>query len=117
MTLHDADAPTPARVFDEPWQAQAFALTLALHEAGLFSWREWAEALGHALRDAQEDGRDYYTCWLAALESLLVAKDTVTTAEVANCTAAWHRAAEATPHGTQLRIENDPQRAMTESAR
>jgi hypothetical protein len=32
----DADAPT----FNEPWEAQAFALTLQLHEAGHFTWRE-----------------------------------------------------------------------------
>ena len=29
-------------VFAEPWQAQAFALTLSLHEQGLFTWPEWA---------------------------------------------------------------------------
>ena len=32
-------------VFSEPWQAEAFALVVALHERGLFSWAEWAEAL------------------------------------------------------------------------
>ena len=30
----DADGP----VFREPWEAQAFAMTLALHERGLFTW-------------------------------------------------------------------------------
>jgi len=32
-------------VFREPWEAQAFAMTLALHERGLFTWPEWAAAL------------------------------------------------------------------------
>ena len=36
---HDADGP----VFREPWEAQAFALAVALHERGLFSWQEWAD--------------------------------------------------------------------------
>ena len=37
-------------VFAEPWQAQAFAMALALHQRGLFSWPEWAEALSQADR-------------------------------------------------------------------
>jgi len=32
-------------VFAQPWQAQAFAMTLELHRAGHFSWSEWAEHL------------------------------------------------------------------------
>ena len=29
-------------VFREPWEAQAFAAALALHQRGLFTWTEWA---------------------------------------------------------------------------
>ena len=32
----DADGP----VFREPWEAQAFAMTLALYERGVFTWPE-----------------------------------------------------------------------------
>ena len=35
----DEDGP----VFREPWEARAFAMALALHEAGVFTWKEWAE--------------------------------------------------------------------------
>jgi len=44
----DEDGP----VFAEPWQAQAFALALQLHEQGAFTWTEWAAALSehHAER-------------------------------------------------------------------
>ena len=38
----DAQGP----VFREPWEAQAFAMTLALHAKGLFAWPEWAAMLG-----------------------------------------------------------------------
>ena len=31
--------------FEEPWQAQVFALAVSLSERGLFTWGEWAEAL------------------------------------------------------------------------
>ena len=34
----DADGP----VFREPWEAQAFAMAVSLHERGLFTWPEWA---------------------------------------------------------------------------
>ena len=37
----DASGP----VFHEPWEAEAFALTLALYDKGVFSWTEWTEAL------------------------------------------------------------------------
>ncbi len=37
----DAEGP----VFREPWEAQAFAMALALHERGLFTWPEWAATL------------------------------------------------------------------------
>ena len=33
---HDEGGP----VFREPWEAQAFAMTLSLHERGLFTWPE-----------------------------------------------------------------------------
>ena len=37
-------------VFSEPWQAHAFAMTLQLHEKGLFTWPEWAAALTQEIR-------------------------------------------------------------------
>jgi hypothetical protein len=37
--------------FAEPWQAQAFAITLALHERGLFTWSEWADRLAAEIHE------------------------------------------------------------------
>ncbi len=48
----DADGP----VFREPWEAQAFALDVALHERGLFTWPEWAAALVAEIKRAQGAG-------------------------------------------------------------
>ena len=48
----DGDGP----VFREPWQAQAFAMALALHERGLFTWSEWAAALAAEIKRAQGTG-------------------------------------------------------------
>lgn len=93
-----------APVFAEPWEAQVFAMTLALHRRGVFTWEEWAAALGAAISRAQktgdpDDGTTYYRHWLAALEALVVEKGVSSEASLAKCRAAWDRAAHATPHG------------------
>ena len=42
----DGDGP----VFREPWEARAFAMALALHARGLFTWPEWADALAKQIK-------------------------------------------------------------------
>jgi nitrile hydratase accessory protein len=74
-------------VFREPWEAQAFALAVGLHERGRFAWREFAERLAAQIAAARErgepdDGGRYYEHWLAALEALLAAKDLVPIADL-----------------------------------
>jgi len=98
-------------VFAGPWQAQAFAMTLALHRAGVFSWGEWAAALGAAITHAQsagdaDDGSTYYRHWLAALEALVVKKGVSSEASLADRRAAWDQAAHATPHGQPVVLGN-----------
>lgn len=63
-------------VFNEPWEARAFAMVLVLHERGLFTWTQWAEALSRQIAMAQaagdpDLGDTYYQHWLLALESLV----------------------------------------------
>lgn len=91
-------------VFSEPWQAQAFAMTVALYDAGRFTWPEWAELLSAQLREAgtAQDGEDYYHHWLSALEQMSSAKGLTTDAELSQRKAAWDRAAHATPHGEPI---------------
>jgi nitrile hydratase accessory protein len=99
----DADGP----VFREPWEAQAFAMTLALYERGLFTWGEWAAALATEIKRAQsagdpDTGETYYAHWLAALEKL-VAEKGVTTSETLHRTRdAWNQACDRTPHGQPI---------------
>ena len=101
-----------APVFAEPWQAEAFAMVVALHERGLFTWDEWAHALSTKLKrpDSLEDASDYYQCWLEALESLITVKNIAVKSDIDLLTASWQRAAHATPHGQPIRLENDPDR-------
>ncbi|MEI4232961.1 nitrile hydratase accessory protein [Roseovarius sp. D22-M7] len=97
----------PDQPFEAPWQAQAFAMTVALHERGVFTWLEWTETLGDALATADDrDSKAYYQCWLRALEMLLDRKLGTTGLERAALAKAWHRAAHATPHGQPIRLEN-----------
>ena len=99
----DDDGP----VFREPWEAQAFAMTLTLHEQGHFTWPEWAERLGAEITAAQargdpDLGDTYYLHWLKALEGLVALKDIVSPDELVRRKAAWDRAAHTTPHGQPI---------------
>lgn len=104
-------------VFAEPWQAEAFALVVALHKSGLFAWSEWAEALSTEVHraDAAPDGGDYYEHWLAALEKLLAKKGVAPAEDVDALATAWERAAHATPHGKPILLENDPEHRRASS--
>jgi nitrile hydratase accessory protein len=101
----DADGP----VFREPWQAHAFALALTLHERGLFTWPEWAQALAAQISAAQargdaDLGDTYYLHWLAALEALVAAKGASSAAELQRFQSAWDHAADRTPHGRPIEL-------------
>lgn len=102
-------APIDEPVFAEPWQAHAFALTLALHQRGLFTWGEWADALAAEITAAQaagdaDLGDTYYHHWLAALERLVAEKGASSAAELARFRDAWGHAAERTPHGQPIEL-------------
>lgn len=99
-------------VFAEPWQAEAFAMTVRLHEKGVFSSSEWAEALSHELYQPgrRADASDYFDCWVAALSRLVTELSITSQDHLDHVTQSWHRAAEATPHGKPILLENDPER-------
>ena len=96
-------------VFAEPWEAQAFAMTLSLHARGVFSWREWADTLAAELaaaaaRGEPDDGRRYYEHWLDALEKLVAAKKLIQATEFKRRVGEWDAAARATPHGKPIEL-------------
>jgi nitrile hydratase accessory protein len=90
--------------FAAPWEAQAFAMTLKLHENGLFSWPEWAEALGAEISAAgpHSPPSDYYRLWLCALEKLCSGKALISPDSIRRRQAQWREAAAATPHGQPI---------------
>lgn len=94
-------------VFRAPWEAQAFAMAVLLHERGLFTWTEWAAHLAEEIeaagaRGEDDDGARYYHHWLAALEKLVADKRIVPADELRLRREAWERAARATPHGKPI---------------
>ncbi len=99
MSGSDAAIDAP---FDAPWQAELFALTVALHEAGHFTWAEWVARFSPHVRDAAPDA--YWTAWADALAEMLEARGIAGAAEVADLTRRWQAAARATPHGQPIRL-------------
>ena len=60
-------------VFAEPWESRAFAMAVALCEAGVFTWREFQGALIARIERHNDTSTDwcYYENWLGALEDVL----------------------------------------------
>lgn len=81
--------------FDAPWQARAFAMTVALRREDDFPWEAFQRRLVEELADeADERGDDatrtdvdlesrYYEAWLSAFERLLLDTDVVGSDEFA----------------------------------
>jgi nitrile hydratase accessory protein len=98
-----------APVFREPWEAQAFALVVAMHQRGLFTWSEWAQALSAAIARAREAGdpdlgERYYHHWLEALERLVVERGLAPALALGALRQAWRTAGELAPHGKPVTL-------------
>jgi len=107
--LKDLPRDDAGPVFREPWEAQAFAMALSLHERGLFTWNEWAAALADEIKIAQaggdpDTGTTYYRHWLATLEKLVAAKGVATLETQHRYRDAWDHAADRTPHGKPIEL-------------
>jgi nitrile hydratase accessory protein len=82
--------------FEEPWQAQAFALAVTLQDRGVITEAQWSEALGAEIAAAPD--APYYECWVAALEKLVDAE------KLERHRRAWAHAAARTPHGSPIEL-------------
>src|SRR5262249_29095099 len=96
-------------VFREPWEAQAFAMAVALHQRGLFTWPEWAATLADEIKRAQaagdpDTGETYYHHWLNTLERLVAEKGIATRETLTHYRDAWEHAADRTPHGKPIEL-------------
>jgi nitrile hydratase accessory protein len=99
-------------VFREPWEANAFAMAVTLHRRGVFTWKEWAAALGEEIERAQaagdpDTGETYYRHWLATLERLVAEKGVTSTEMLHRYRDAWDHAADRTPHGKPIELKTE----------
>ena len=92
----------PEAPFEEPWQAELFALTTALKEAGHFTWKEWADEFGPRVQNQEAD--IYWEVWCEALIALLARKSITDPQTVQTLKEQWQAAARATPHGQPIEL-------------
>jgi nitrile hydratase accessory protein len=100
----------PEPVFEEPWHAQLFALTVHLNESGRFDWPDWAARFSktlaaHGLTRDLDGGDDYFNAWLETLVPLLAEDGAADPQDVAGTRDAWERAYLKTPHGAPVRLD------------
>jgi nitrile hydratase accessory protein len=98
--------------FGQPWHAEAFGTSLALSQAGLFSWAEWVEIFSREIRtNPQRSDEDseaaYYRQWLAALETIVEKHATLTSKEIAETAEHWRRSYLNTPHGKPIAFSRE----------
>ncbi|HET7404189.1 MAG TPA: nitrile hydratase accessory protein [Usitatibacter sp.] len=102
-------------VFAAPWEAQAFAMAVALHERGAFTWTEWAATLAEVIAEHTgdfDDGGRYYEYWLTALERIVARKGIVAGEMLESRRQEWDEAARSTPHGRPIELrKRTPERS------
>lgn len=99
----------PEPVFEQPWHAQVFALTVHLNEAGHFAWSTWADAFGATLASEGFErelngGDDYFQAWLKTLEQFLGNQELANANEISRAKQAWTQAYLQTPHGEPVQV-------------
>jgi nitrile hydratase accessory protein len=97
-------------VFEAPWHAQVFALTVHLHAQAAFGWPEWTEQFGavlaeHGVDKELDGGEDYFLAWVEALERICTTHGLAEAEVLAQLKDGWARAYLATPHGAVVRLE------------
>lgn len=97
--------------FDEPWQAQAFAITVELNRHGFFSWTEWVEVFSKEIQAhpaTPEEGHTtgYYRQWLTALETIMAERGISQAPEIEAVQERWRTAYLHTPHGRPIELSN-----------
>ncbi|MEO0648115.1 MAG: nitrile hydratase accessory protein [Cyanobacteria bacterium J06650_10] len=64
--------------FDRDWEKMAFGVAIALSKQGHYEWEEFRQTLMATIKEWEDTHElddpewDYYQCWLATLEKLVV---------------------------------------------
>lgn len=102
--------PSAPPVFEAPWHAQVFALTVHLSDQGLIHWPDWTRAFSAVLAErgldrTQDGGDDYFTAWVIALERLLSERGLAEPAALSDLKTRWEQAYLTTPHGKPVHLD------------
>lgn len=74
--------------FEQPWEARAFGLAVALNGEGVYPWKRFSEGLAAEIGKTESAGEDaiasskYYEHWLMALEKLVVGNGLISADEL-----------------------------------
>jgi nitrile hydratase accessory protein len=106
---NDLPADLPGPTFAEPWQADAFALAIALNRKQAFGWSDWVGTFSQQPAPESDPSdqsieREYYLRWLSALETLAVEQGLVSAEEMDRRVEEWRRAYLRTPHGQPIEL-------------
>jgi nitrile hydratase accessory protein len=107
--LTDIQRDETDRIFDAPWQAQAFALVVRLSKTGYFGWDEWVRVFSREIarspsRAGESENDAYYRQWLDALEEIVVKKRLLAPGDAQERASAWRVAYVNTPHGQPVEL-------------
>ena len=64
--------------FDRDWEKMAFGVAIALSKQGHYEWEEFRQTLIETIKEWEDNHDladpewDYYQCWLATLEKVIV---------------------------------------------
>ncbi|TDV42319.1 nitrile hydratase accessory protein [Pseudomonas graminis] len=117
--MNDIDAMTAARVpldeegpvFDAPWQANVFALTVQLFKSGAFDWSQWVQVIGEEIKAAparpgERVNDAYYRQWTSAFERLIAQLGIADGPTLSRRAEQWRQAYLHTPHGVAVALGN-----------
>ena len=99
-----SDVHSPSAVFEMPWHAEIFAMTVLLHKEGVFSWPDWTERFSDALAraGAHRDligSNDYYNVWLDTFVKFIAEQGVANEPAIDFVSEKWKNAYLRTPHG------------------
>ncbi len=105
MKAHDENKKAQ-HSFDEPWQAQAYAMSQVLIESGQITPGDWARTLGDAIKSklangAEDSSQTYFEAVTDALTTILKMDEQ----EMERTVQEWRHAFETTPHGKPVSLD------------
>lgn len=117
--MNEIDDMTAARVpldnegpiFDAPWQANVFALTVCLFKSGAFDWSQWVQIISEEIKTAparpgERVNDAYYRQWTAAFETLIGQLGIADGAMISQRAEQWRQAYLHAPHGAAVALNN-----------